>query len=221
MLKALPIFVPAVMLPGMAAFPCPVSGGLLRRCAPLLLSPPPFLGGGGCVFFLEIAGHDKDGIAHADFRHTVRAAGGAGVVLLVICHRQYSLSVGNQFLHALHFPLGGFLPEVVAGKAYRDAHGKQAVINPGMGGVLRVVQVVQRKVGRDDQRLAAAVTAVNHIEHLFQPVFRPAFHAEVVKDQQRITTKAGNVLVAPLKAGGKVIEDKSKVRHADGDFFSP
>ena len=88
-----------------------------------------------------------------------------------------------------------------------------------MGGVLRVVQVVQRKVGRDDQRLAAAVTAVNHIEHLFQPVFRPAFHAEVVKDQQRITTKAGNVLVAPLKAGGKVIEDKSKVRHADGDFF--
>ena len=41
-----------------------------------------------------------------------------------------------------------------------------------------------------------------------QPVFRPAFHAEVVKDQQRITTKAGNVLVAPLKAGGKVIEDK-------------
>ena len=54
------------------------------------------------------------------------------------------LSVGNQFLHALHFPLRGFLPEVVAGKAYRDAHGKQAVINPGMGGVLRVPQVVQR-----------------------------------------------------------------------------
>ena len=29
-----------------------------------------------------------------------------------------------------------------------------------MGGVLRVSQVVQREVGRDDQRLAAAVTAV-------------------------------------------------------------
>ena len=117
------------------------------------------------------------------------------------------------------FRCAGFLPEILAGEAHRDAHGKQAVINPGMGGVLRVSQVVQREVGRDDQRLAAAVTAVNHIEHLFQPVFRPAFHAEVVKDQQRITTKAGNVLVAPLKAGGKVIEDKSKVRHADGDFF--
>ena len=35
-----------------------------------------------------------------------------------------------------------------------------------MGGVLRVPQVVQREVGRDDQRLAAAVTAVNHIENL-------------------------------------------------------
>ena len=88
-----------------------------------------------------------------------------------------------------------------------------------MGGVLRVPQVVQREVGRDDQRLAAAVTAVNHIENLFQPVLGAALHAEVVKDKQRIAAKAGNVLVAPLKAGGKVIEDKSKVRHADGDFF--
>ena len=41
---------------------------------------------------------------------------------------------------------------------------------------LRVVQVVQRKVGRDDQRLGAAVTAVNHIEHLFQPVFLSLIH---------------------------------------------
>src|SRR5699024_7355112 len=110
-------------------------------------------------------------------------------------------------------------PEVVAGKAYRDAHGKQPVINPGMGGVLRVVQVVQREVGRDDQRLAAAVTAVNHIENLFQPVLGAALHAEVVKDQQRIAAKAGNVLVAVLKAGGKVVEDKGKIRHMDGDFF--
>ena len=35
----------------------------------------------GRGIFLEIAGHDKDGIAHADFRHAVGAAGGAGVVL--------------------------------------------------------------------------------------------------------------------------------------------
>ena len=34
-----------------------------------------------------------------------------------------------------------------------------------------------------------------------------------------IRDRAGNVLVAVLKAGGKVIEDKGKVRHVDGDFF--
>ena len=88
-----------------------------------------------------------------------------------------------------------------------------------MGGVLRVPQVVQREVGRDDQRLAAAVTAVNHIENLFQSILGAALHAEVVKDKQRIAAKAGNVLVAVLKAGGKVVEDKGKVRHVDGDFF--
>ena len=44
--------------------------------------PRHFVGGGGGSVFLEIAGHDKDGIAHADFRHAVGAAGGAGVVLL-------------------------------------------------------------------------------------------------------------------------------------------
>ena len=55
----------------------------------------------------------------------------------------------------------------------------------------------RREVGRDDQRLAAAVTAVNHMENLLQPVFRSALHAEIVKDKQRIAAKAGNVLVAP------------------------
>ena len=37
------------------------------------------------------------GIAHADFRHAVGAAGGAGVVLLVICHRQYSFQLVISF----------------------------------------------------------------------------------------------------------------------------
>ena len=66
-----------------------------RRISRLLCSsgfrfqyPRHFVGGGGRGIFLEIAGHDKDGITHADFRHAVEAADGAGVVLLVICHRQ-------------------------------------------------------------------------------------------------------------------------------------
>lgn len=77
--KALPIFVPAVMLPGMAAFPCPGS----RRISRLLCSsgfrfqyPRHLVGGGAGGVFLEKAGHDKNGIPHADFRHAVAAAGG-------------------------------------------------------------------------------------------------------------------------------------------------
>ena len=79
--------------PAWPLFPCPGS----RRISWLLCSsgfrfqyPRHFVGGGCGGVFLEIAGHDKDGIAHANFRHAVGAAGGAGVVLLVICHRQYS-----------------------------------------------------------------------------------------------------------------------------------
>ncbi len=39
----------------------------------------------------------------------------------------------------------GFLSEVLACKVDRDAHFKQAVMNPGMGGVLQVLQAVQRQ----------------------------------------------------------------------------
>ena len=83
----------------------------------------------------------------------------------------------------------GFLSEVLACKADRGAHFKQAVMNPGMGGVLQVLQAVQRQIGGDDQRLAAAVSAVYHIESLFKPVFRPVLHAEVVNDKQRVRQK--------------------------------
>ena len=80
-----------------------------RSCSPggPLLPPPPWGGGGGgagrsfrfqhfhhlvgcgvgCAL-LEEAGNGKDGVAHADFRHTVRAAvcfGGA--CLFRFCHR--------------------------------------------------------------------------------------------------------------------------------------
>ena len=42
--------------------------------------------------------------------------------------------------------------------------------------VLRVLQFLQREVGRGDQRLAASVTAVNHAVNLFQPVFLSLIH---------------------------------------------
>ena len=110
---------------------------------------------------------------------------GAALHILYRVHCYYR---GNK--HSFHFPLRGFLPGVVAGKAYRDAHGKQPGINPGMGGVLRVPQVVQREAGRDDRGLAAAVTTAYRIENLFQPVLGAALHAEVIKNQQRIAAEA-------------------------------
>ena len=88
-----------------------------------------------------------------------------------------------------------------------------------MSGVLRIPQVVQREVGRDDQRLAAAVTAVNQNEKLFQPVLGAALHAEVVNDKQRIAAKAGNILIPACKAGREVAQDNGEVRHIYGDFF--
>ena len=95
----------------------------------------------------------------------------------------------------------------------------QPVIDTGMGGVRRVLDLLQGQVGGDDQRPAAAVSAVNDAVNLFQPVFCSTLHAEIVQNQQRITAEPGDVLVPALKAGGKVIEDCGKVRHADGDFF--
>ena len=43
-----------------------------------------FVSGGFVAVLLEKAGHHKDRVAHADFRHAVGAAGGSVVVLLVI-----------------------------------------------------------------------------------------------------------------------------------------
>ena len=80
-------------------------------------------------------------------------------------------------------------------------------------------QLVKAQIGSDDQGLAAAVSAVYHIVDLFQSVFRAALHAEIVQNQQRIAAQAGDILVSALKAAGQVIENGSKVRHADGDFF--
>ena len=99
------------------------------------------------------------------------------------------------------------------------AHGSQPVIDTGVGRVLRVLQFLQREVGRGDQRLAASVTAVNHAINLFQPVFCPSLHTEIIKYQQGVAAKAGNILIPALKAGGKVIEYCCKVCHADGNLF--
>jgi uncharacterized protein YihD (DUF1040 family) len=82
-----------------------------------------------------------------------------------------------------------------------------------------VLQILKGQVRGDDQRPAAAVTAVNHVVDLFQTVLRPTLHAKIVQYQQRGAAEAGYVVVAALEAGGKVIEYQGKVRHTDGNLF--
>ena len=113
--------------PAWPLFPCPSS----RRISWLLCSsgfrfqyPRHFVGGGCGGVFLEIAGHDKDGIAHADFRHTVRAAGGAGVVLLVDVYKRQEYG-SSGFLLPETVPPGisagawAFLPFPAASSPHR------------------------------------------------------------------------------------------------------
>lgn len=66
----------------------------LRQIGRLLCSngfrfqyPHYFVGGGFGAALLEKAGHHKDRVSHADFRHAVGAVGIGSGDLLVICHR--------------------------------------------------------------------------------------------------------------------------------------
>ena len=52
----------------------------------------------------------------------------------------------------------------------------------------RMLQIMERNVGGDDQRPAAAVTAVNHVVDLFQTVLRPVIN-QLEKEKQAINQK--------------------------------
>ena len=69
-----------------------------------------------------------------------------------------------------------------------------------MGGILWVPYLVQRQVGGDDQRLPAAISAVYDVVDLFQCVLGATLHAEVVNDEQGITTELVHNIVPPGKA---------------------
>ena len=53
-----------------------------------------------------------------------------------------------------------------------------------MGEIGQVLQFVQLQICGDDQRLAAAVSAVNDGKHLLHRIFGAAFHAEIVYNQE-------------------------------------
>ncbi len=155
-------------------------------------------------------------------RISVTQSGRRSVLVVLVC---FVSVIGSPFaassvaLSVPAFFLCGFLSEVAAREADGGAHGSQPVIDTGVGRVLRVLQFLQCEVGRGDQRLAASVTAVNHAVNLFQPVFCPSLHTKIIKYQQGVAAKAGNIFVPALKAGGKVTQYRCKVCHAHRDFL--
>ena len=52
-----------------------------------------------------------------------------------------------------------------------------------MGEIRRVLQLVQLQVGGDDQRLAAAVSAVNDGKHLLHRIVSIALGSQIVYDE--------------------------------------
>ena len=60
---------------------------VLLRCAFSRQNLHPFISGGISSILLEVAGNGQDGVAHADLGHTVRAAGGTGILGGSIGHR--------------------------------------------------------------------------------------------------------------------------------------
>ena len=116
----------------MAVSPCPGS----RRISRLLCSsgfrfqyPRHFVGDGGGNVFLEIAGQDKKGIAHAGFRHAIGAAG-----CPVSNSRSLSFSISGGYLSAPSFgkafcsckaSLALKLPQTAPGQNSKVPNGQQ------------------------------------------------------------------------------------------------
>ena len=91
----------------------------------------------------------------------------------------------NQFFQSFQFFLCCFLAEADPDAGDGNAHFQQAVVDAGVGGILRMPNIVQCQIGRDNQGLPAAVTAVYDVVNLFQCILRATFHSKIVNDERR------------------------------------
>ncbi len=157
-----------------------------------------FVDGSFGAVLLEIAGHHKDSVAHADFRHAVGAAGIGFCGLFVICHRLL-LSLIHQIFQPFQLGLCGFPAEVAARKTDRGAHFQQPVIDTGIGGVGWVLDLLQGQVGGDDQRPAAAVSAVYHAVNLFQPYINGFLRVVRLHGFARLERNGGHSMIIARK----------------------
>ena len=93
-----------------------------------------------------------------------------------------SLRCAKQCLGPLHLGLGVFLSDVAVVDAQGHAALQDTVINAGVSQVNGIFELIQGQVGGYDQGLAAALAAVDHIEHLLQGKLGIALDAQVVQD---------------------------------------
>ena len=104
--------------------------------------------------------------------------------------RQLFLACGEAAAHGFHLLLRAELADVLTVDPDRRTHFEQAVIDARVGEIRRVLQLLQRQIRRDDQRLSGAVTTVYDVEHLRHGKLRAVLHAEIIKDQKAVGVQA-------------------------------
>ena len=88
-----------------------------------------------------------------------------------------------------------------------------------MSSILWVPDLVQRQIGRDDQRLSAAVATVYNVVDLFQRILCAALHAKIINDEQGIAAELVHNIISPGKAAVQLVQDSGKVRHPHRHFL--
>ena len=104
--------------------------------------------------------------------------------------RQLFLACGEAAAHGFHLLLRAELADVLTVDPDRRTHFQQAVIDARVGEIRRVLQLLQRQIRRDDQRLSGAVTTVHDVEHLRHSKLRAVLHAKVIEDQKAVGVQA-------------------------------
>lgn len=104
--------------------------------------------------------------------------------------RQLFLACGEAAAHGFHLLVSAELADVLTVDPDRRTHLEQAVIDARVDEIRRMLQLLQRQIRRDDQRLSGAVTSIHDVEHLRHGELRAVLHAEVIEDQKAVGVQA-------------------------------
>ena len=132
--------------------------------------------------------------------------------------RQLFLACGEAAAHGFHLLLCAELADILTIDFDWCAHFQEAVIDARVGEIRRVLQLLQRQIRRDDQRLSGAVTTVHDVEHLRHGELRAVLHAEVIEDQEAVSIQAlqEGVALAGIDSH-ELVQQISRHRHQHRD----